>query len=827
MVKNILAISALSFFLAAGSAFAETRTVTKTADTRDSVCDADCSLREAVSAAGPGDTIRFEGGGVGVHQLTIGAIAIDKENLTMDGGEGHAVVIRGRHAEFVQQNNLGGSFNCFTVKSSGNTLRGLVIQNCYYGVVLFGSTKTGEDGKAECPGPKGNKIENNFIGTSQAGDAAVGNYFGVRIYHSSENMVGPGNVISGNIQNGVYLDQACTTNNRVEGNLIGTKAGGLEALPNMRYGVVISTWASANIIGGEKAKEANVISGNNWTGIVIGNAAPFNQILGNTIGLDKEGKKGLGNSSGVYLISRLKDEKTVNNRIAGNVITGQATGIAILGAGTENNVIEKNIIGLGPDLQPIGGAPFGNSQYGIVIRSNRNTIGGEKPSGANVIAHNGIYGIFPGEIRYNIDNKGTIHSDGGPLGNRLLINSIFNNGRDGIRFDTVGPPAHNGISKLQVFAQPEAEPPADGLNREPKDDELSLQGSGAKALARIDLFEADDAQSCEGKTHIGTTRAAENGEWNFVLKGAFNDAGKILTAIQQDEADGFSEFSPCFEIENKKPKFKNPGERGVTESQILNFFLKAPDPNGDPVSYACTRDCPEGLEVGPESGEVRWTPARGKHGLHNVAFQAGDKTLSDETVVAIRVEEFDTAPQLAEIEPKEVEEGEIVAVELSAADEDGDPHTFAVADGLREGMAFDAEKGSFSWMPGTGDVGETRILFRAVDDDKTHLFTEKEFKIGVTGKSLLPETAVESAAAPTVETPVASGEEPTDLTAPDTDAETSTSGETEAKAGGGAKASGTFSCNLNFSAKPNGSAILFWLIPLFLLLRCRVHSVQK
>src|SRR5688500_7440440 len=36
-----------------------TWTVTKTADTRDGVCNADCSLREAIAAAASGDTIQF------------------------------------------------------------------------------------------------------------------------------------------------------------------------------------------------------------------------------------------------------------------------------------------------------------------------------------------------------------------------------------------------------------------------------------------------------------------------------------------------------------------------------------------------------------------------------------------------------------------------------------------------------------------------------------------------------------------------------------------------------------------------------------------------
>ena len=42
---------AVAMFLTVGTANAATYTVTKTADTNDGVCDADCSLREAVTAA--------------------------------------------------------------------------------------------------------------------------------------------------------------------------------------------------------------------------------------------------------------------------------------------------------------------------------------------------------------------------------------------------------------------------------------------------------------------------------------------------------------------------------------------------------------------------------------------------------------------------------------------------------------------------------------------------------------------------------------------------------------------------------------------------------
>src|ERR1043166_3856714 len=71
---------------AAGDLYAATLTVTKTEDTSDGVCDADCSLREAVAAAASGDTIVFSSLFNTPQTITLlnGEIAIDKD-LTITG----------------------------------------------------------------------------------------------------------------------------------------------------------------------------------------------------------------------------------------------------------------------------------------------------------------------------------------------------------------------------------------------------------------------------------------------------------------------------------------------------------------------------------------------------------------------------------------------------------------------------------------------------------------------------------------------------------------------------------------------------------------------
>jgi CSLREA domain-containing protein len=64
--------------------YAATLTVTKTADTNDGVCDSDCSLREAIAAAGSGDTITFDSALSGGTIYLNSTLNINK-NLTIDG----------------------------------------------------------------------------------------------------------------------------------------------------------------------------------------------------------------------------------------------------------------------------------------------------------------------------------------------------------------------------------------------------------------------------------------------------------------------------------------------------------------------------------------------------------------------------------------------------------------------------------------------------------------------------------------------------------------------------------------------------------------------
>ncbi len=103
------------------------------------------------------------------------------------------------------------------------------------------------------------------------------------------------NVISGNGQDGIWIYGPETTRNRIIGNYIGTRADGSAAVPNGFSGIGIHSGAHHNQIGGVANGEGNVISGNLDSGIfLLGTGTADNWILGNLIGTNAAGLAAVG-----------------------------------------------------------------------------------------------------------------------------------------------------------------------------------------------------------------------------------------------------------------------------------------------------------------------------------------------------------------------------------------------------------------------------------------------------------------------------------------------------------------------------------------------------
>jgi hypothetical protein len=150
-----------------------------------------------------------------------------------------------------------------------------------------------------------NLVKGNYIGldvtgtkptdsdTSQGGGIILKGHFNV----IGGTEPGARNIISGSYAGGIIIDYNSmfpdpskppyTTNNRIQGNFIGTDASGLRPVPNGRFGIEIKGDCSNNMIGGVEPGAGNVIAYHTLHGIELHQGFPKsgtgNAILGNSI----------------------------------------------------------------------------------------------------------------------------------------------------------------------------------------------------------------------------------------------------------------------------------------------------------------------------------------------------------------------------------------------------------------------------------------------------------------------------------------------------------------------------------------------------------------
>lgn len=399
----------------------------------------------------------------------------------------------------------------------------------------------GANGVVLATSANGNIIQGNFIGINQAGNAALMNIgSGVTIFDSS-NVTITANVISGNGDDGVHLDNTAPggQSNTVRGNFIGTNPAGTASIPNADNGVVIFNMPN-NIIGGTIAAERNIISGNGSAnpasdGVEIGgNLATGTQVQGNFIGTDVNGAADLGNSGSGVLIN-----DAPNNIIGGasaaarNIISGNdQNGTLIIGSQATGNQVQSNFIG----TDASGNLPLPNSLSGVATGSSNNIIGGAGTG--NTIAFNGAIGV-------------TITSG---AGNATLSNSIFSNAGVGINLNDDGgavTPNDNcdgdsGANNLQNF------PVLTTANSSPGNTTIvGTLNSTTATTFRIEFFSnaaCDPSGNGEGQTFIGFTNVATPGACDVTINVSFPvtvPVGSVITATATDPLNNTSEFSQC------------------------------------------------------------------------------------------------------------------------------------------------------------------------------------------------------------------------------------------------------------------------------------------
>jgi len=395
-------------------------------------------------------------------------------------------------------------------------------------------------------GADSNQVLGNLIGTDAGGKFALANGFGLTVANGAKhNEIGPANIVSGNLEHGIYIDGVGTDSNTVRGNWVGLDIAGQDTLPNLKNGVLISNGARYNSIGGQSTEDGNVAAGNGFSGLVVqGDSTGYNVFQNNYSGTDVSGTTALGNRQhGALSLAGLF------NKFSKNLFSGNGDyGITLKGV-TRDCVVMDNKIGVKAD----GTTPLSNTFSGVLVAENASdcTIG---PN--NKIWFNPAFGI------HLLDSTVT----------RITItqNSIKNNHEGGIRL-TNG--ANDGMqAPVIITASP-------------------LSGT-AVPNSLIEVFSDSAGQ---GSVYEGEIKADGSGNWTWTNP----VSGPNVTITATDQAGNTSEFSNSV--------VSGVGENNVAENPT-RFYLAQNYPNpfnpATTIEYQLPHDTQVSLRIFNITGEL-------------------------------------------------------------------------------------------------------------------------------------------------------------------------------------------------------------------------------
>lgn len=526
---HLAALAALSLLSPPFAADAATLTVTTTLD--DNIADGECSLREAVMAASSNqvvsdcpageawpvvDLIAFDIPGAGVQTITLGSQLVPMEAVTIDG--------------YTQP---GASPNTNATGALNATLRIALVGDCG-GCIAFSLVAHG--------GPGG---VYTFRGLSISG------------VHAAVLMGAQGTDPSPQIV--------------VEGNYLGTDAGGLAAPSPTNIGVQMLHYPQVRI-GGPLPAQRNLLAGFAQHAIVSFIGTQGTVIQGNLIGTDRTGLVALpiGSDAIYYRIGGGTDHLAIGGSAPGegNVIAGAGgRGIAIDVTGNDvppelagDDVrVQGNLVGVGVDgITPLGNgggaAGLNNTRSGVRYASLANSsgmarIGGENPGEANVIA----YSTGPG-IEFSGSAGGvTARAVGNVLFGNAIGIDLSGSAPDGRTPNDPGDAdagANRGQNHPELFDRrftpPAARAPQGASGVLEIDYLVDSDPANSDYPLRIDFYRALGGEAFE---HLGsdTYTAAEAGVMVTATLAA-DQRPPTLVATATDAAGRTSELAPAFPV---------------------------------------------------------------------------------------------------------------------------------------------------------------------------------------------------------------------------------------------------------------------------------------
>jgi|GEM_PF-1316812 len=477
----------------------------------------------STSAESSGVTIRgftmYPGNGKAATYLygtnnTFGGADVSDRNIIIDHGSnaGNALQIFGTNIT-VRNNYINVQSDGVTVDT---TYTGILVQDNATGAIIKDNIITSGGGCGiQLFGVNIGTVNivGNRIGVGANGTADLNPFVGIcdrddRTMNGLITIGGPSsdlrNIISGAVQQGIYLTATYTGGFKIENNYIGTRADGQAALANGAGGIDIRDVCNGGIciIGGPTSDHRNVISGNTTNGIAFASGVSGWKIQGNYIGLNAAGTAAIANTNNginatAGAIANIVIGEDSPTPTSYNVISGNGSCGVQINATSASVKINGNYIG----TNATGTAAVPNNTCGVRTQNTaiHVTIGNANAtSPTNLVSGNNGVGL---------DINGTIYLYSSMVGLNLAGTGSIANTSHGVSI--VGSSAQVGAGNL-----------TNGFN--------VISGNGVQGLI-ISNMDAADSVVIAGN-YIGTNKNGDagvpNGQNGIKIAGS-NAAGAL------------------------------------------------------------------------------------------------------------------------------------------------------------------------------------------------------------------------------------------------------------------------------------------------------------
>ena len=206
-------------------------------------------------------------------------------------------------------------------------------------------------------------------------------------------------------------------------------------------------------------------------------------------------------------------------------------------------------------------------------------------------------------------------------------------------------------------------------------------------------------------------------------------------------------FSITVNEVNVAPTLTAITNRTVNEGATLTFTNSAADSDlpANTITYSLGTNAPAGASINSGTGVLTWTPTEaqgpGVYSISVIATDNGSPVLSDTKTFSVTVNEVNTAPTLAVVTNRTVNEGVTLTITNSAADTDVPMNsiTYSLGTNAPAGAIVNPASGVFTWTPTEGQgPGVYSITIIASDNGSPVLSSTNSFSVTVNEVNVAP-----------------------------------------------------------------------------------------